>query len=332
MVDKRFYDISDPIKLSDLAKKIDCELVGNDKLIYGVASLEKVTNNEVTVYNNKKYSHLLDNINAAACIAKAEECNNLPEVVALLNSNNPYYAYAKAINYLYKAKICALSDDNISSEAKIGKNSNIHHTAIIDDGVEIGENANIGPYVVVGRGVKIGNNARIDSHVSIHYSIIGDDVVILNGARIGQDGFGFATEKGRHIKVFHVGRVVVGNDVEIGANTTIDRGSLQDTIIENNVRIDNLVQVGHNVFIGKGSIIVAQVGIAGSSKIGSYCALGGQVGVSGHVNIADQVQIAGQGGVIKDINDKGVVLGGTPAMPIRDWHKQSIFLKRAIRK
>jgi UDP-3-O-[3-hydroxymyristoyl] glucosamine N-acyltransferase len=124
--------------------------------------------------------------------------------------------------------------------------------------------------------------------------------------------------------------VIIGNDVEIGANTTIDRGSLQDTIIEDKVKIDNLVQIGHNVRIGAGSVIVAQVGIAGSSEIGRYCALGGQVGVAGHIKIADRVQVAGQGGVIQNIGEEGLVVAGTPAVPIRDWHRQSVTLKRLV--
>lgn len=333
MVDKNFYDISDPIKLIDLAKSIDCQLdinTNQNSQISAISTIEDASSNDLVMLNNKKYTAQLHETKAAACITKEQDYNNLPSNLTILNSQNPYYSYALAINLFYKPKKPSSSPKNIHDKAIIGTNPAIHHTAIIEEDVVIGNNAQIGPYTVISRGVKIGNNARIESHTTINYSIIGDNAVILSGAKIGQDGFGFATEKGRHLKIFHVGRVIIGNDVEIGSNTTIDRGSIKDTKIEDYVRIDNLVQIGHNVTIGKGSIIVAQVGIAGSSTIGNYCALGGQVGVSGHITIADQVQVSGQGGVIQDIKQEKQILGGTPAMPIREWHKQSVFLKRAI--
>jgi len=169
-------------------------------------------------------------------------------------------------------------------------------------------------------------------NVSIRYSIIGDDVVILDGAKIGHEGFGFATEKGVHYRIFHFGKVIIGNDVEIGANTTIDRGSSSDTVIEDCCRIGNLTLVAHNVRIGKGSILVGHIAIAGSSKIGRYCVLGGQVGIAGHLSIADMTTIAAQSCIIKNVETMGQVLGGTPAIHIKDWHRQNILLKNMISK
>ena len=220
----------------------------------------------------------------------------------------------------------------IHENAKIGKNVTILDGVSIEDDVEIGDNSTIEQNTVIKHGVKIGKNAKIASNVSIRYSIIGDDVVILDGAKIGQDGFGFATEKGVHYRIFHFGKVIIGNDVEIGANTTIDRGSSSDTVIEDCCRIDNLVQIGHNVKIEKGSILVGQVGIAGSTRIGKYCVLGGQVGIAGHLSIADMTTIAAQSGIVKNVDTKGQVLGGMPAVPIKDWHKQSILLKNMVNK
>jgi UDP-3-O-[3-hydroxymyristoyl] glucosamine N-acyltransferase len=219
---------------------------------------------------------------------------------------------------------------HVSPSASIGNNCHLGYNVVIEDNVEIGQNCFIDSGCVIKYGVKVGDNVRIGANAYISYSIIGDDVAILPGARLGQDGYGFATHQGVHHKIFHLGRVLVGNDVEIGANATIDRGSINDTIIGDGCKIDNLVQLGHNVVLGKGCLIVAQVGIAGSTKIGNYCALGGQVGVAGHLRIADQVKVAAQSGVIQNIDHNNSVVGGTPAVPIRQWHKQSILLKKLI--
>lgn len=329
MIDKRFYLTKPAKSVQEIADYLGCELFApKEVMIENIASLESAGSSDLAFLNNDKYAKLLLSSSAAAVIVKKSlevKRNNL------IVSDNPYYSYAKAIELFYAPYPTKATPHAIDPSIKIGKNAVISHHVVIEEEVEIGENAEIASGVFIGRGVKIGDNVKIGHNVTVSYSIIGDNVVILSGARIGQDGFGFATEKGKHHKIFHVGRVIIGDDVEIGANTTIDRGSLQDTIISDGVRIDNLVQIGHNVQIGRGSIIVAQVGIAGSSKVGSYCALGGQVGVSGHITIADRVQIAGQGGVIQDIKEEGCILGGTPTVPLKDWHKQSIMLKNLVK-
>ena len=331
MIDTRFYFSKSPYSIIEIAKHIECELVAGplaskDLSISNITTLELAESSDLTFLSNKKYENAFRMTRAGACIISNDYNGTLPQNTQLLKSNNPYLAYAKAIDLFYDI-LKPEAGDAIHSSVKLGKNCRIGHNVVIESGVEIGDNARIGAGTFIGHGVKVGNNARIDSNVSIGYSIIGNDVVILPGARIGQDGFGFATSNGKHRKILHVGRVLIGNDVEIGANTTIDRGGILDTVISDGCRIDNLVQIGHNVYIGKGSIIVAQVGIAGSSKVGKYCALGGQVGVSGHVNIADKVQVAGQGGIIQDVTESGIILGGSPAVPIKDWHRQSIFLR-----
>jgi UDP-3-O-[3-hydroxymyristoyl] glucosamine N-acyltransferase len=349
VIDERFYTNKGPLPLTKIAKHLECELVApniasKEIEIANITTLELAQSSDLTFLSNKKYEKAFKHTKAGACLVNNNYAGEVPENTWLLKSDNPYLAYAKAIDMFYTSlgldpkdsgnsrDPLIKSEENagkmIDPTALIGFGCKIGHNVVIEAGAQIGDNAVIGAFTFIGRGVKIGNNARIDSHVAISYSIIGDDVVILPGARIGQDGFGFATAGGRHRKIFHVGRVIIGDDVEIGANTTIDRGGILDTVISDGCRIDNLVQIGHNVFIGKGSIVVAQVGIAGSSKIGSYCALGGQVGVSGHVQIADRVQIAGQGGVIQDITEPGSILGGSPTVPIMDWHRQSIFLKK----
>jgi len=333
MSDRKFYINNGPFNLSQIAELIACQITEQEGklLIHNVVSLADATEKDLTFLNNDKYLKNIENTKAAACIVSESFAHTYPQNMIILKAKNPYFAYAKLVDLFYSpAKTYHQKPSAyISSSAKIGKNCYIGHNAVIEDEVEIGDDSIIEAGSFIDYGVQIGKRAKIYSGVSISNSIIGDDVVILPGARIGQDGFGFATERGAHKKIYHIGRVLIGNDVEIGAGSTIDRGSMKDTIIEDFCRIDNLVQIGHNVLIKRGTILVAQVGIAGSSTIGSYCALGGQVGIAGHVTITDQVQIAGQGGVMQDINEPGI-MGGSPAVPIRDWHKQTILLRKLI--
>lgn len=336
---RNFYTNSGPYKLSQIATEGECEIDPryNDVLIHHIKSLSNAALDDLTFLNNKKYIKDFAQTRAKACIVPLDfsgqsECDTI-----LLKSHNPYYSYAKIIDLFYKpAKQYSINKVEksayIANSAKIGKNCYIGHNVVIEDEVEIGDNAIIESGSLIDYRVKIGNNAMIYSHTSLANTIIGNDVVILSGARIGSDGFGFATDKyGHHKKIYHTGRVIIGNNVEIGANVTIDRGSMNDTIIEDFVRIDNLVQLGHNVHIKRGAVIVAQAGVAGSSTIGSYAALGGQAGIAGHIKIADKVQIAAQGGVMSDIKEPGSIMGGSPAVPVRDWHKQTILLKRLIK-
>ncbi len=338
MIDRRFYKNSGPYKLSEIAAITGCELPNSydDAIINEIKPLSEASAGDISFFANPKYLEEFKQTNASACIVPNDLSDNhkpLSDKVILLKAANPSFAYSKLISLFYSSakeyRSVIMPTAYVSRLAKIGKNCYIGHNVVIEDNVVIGDDSIIEAGSFVDFGVKIGNRARIYSHVSLSYCEIGDDVVILPGARVGQDGFGFATEKGVHHKILHVGKVIIGNNVEIGANVTIDRGSVNDTIIEDLCRIDNLVQIAHNVHIGHGSIIVAQVGIAGSSKIGKYCALGGQVGIAGHLHIGDKAQIAAQGGVTKDI-EAGVIMGGTPAVPIRDYHKQAIIMKKLI--
>ena len=252
----------------------------------------------------------------------------------VLLHNNPYKAYAIIANQFYanvkhQAEIAA--NAVVDKTAEIGKNCQIGNFVVIEEGVIIGENSVIDHNSVIKRNVIIGANAHIASNVTISHAVIGDNVIIHPGARIGQDGFGFASDHTGHLKMPQLGIVKIGNFVEIGANATIDRGSAQDTEIGDMSKIDNLVQLGHNVRLGKACVIVAQVGIAGSTKLGDFVVLGGQVGVSGHLKIGNQVQVAAQSGVTKDIEDKQV-MGGYPAVPVRKWHRQTIALQNLASK
>ncbi|PCJ25354.1 MAG: UDP-3-O-(3-hydroxymyristoyl)glucosamine N-acyltransferase [Rickettsiales bacterium] len=343
MSDRIFYNNPTSHKLSEIAQAIGAELpslpggiLAGDIDISTVKSLSEAGKGDITFLSNKKYIAEFKATKASACIVPlgfGEDSNSDSELI-MLKVKNPYSAYTHIIDMFYssgkKLGSRIMPTAYVSDSAKIGKNCYIGHNVVIEDEAEIGDNCIIESGSVIDYKVKIGNNARIDSNVSISYSIIGDNFVALSGARLGTDGFGFSTNNGIHKKIYHIGRVVIGDDVEIGANSCIDRGSMNDTIIEDLCRIDNLVQIGHNAHIKKGAILVSQVGVAGSSTIGSYCALGGQVGIAGHITIADGVQISAQGGVIQDIKEAGI-MGGTPAVPIRDWHKQTIMMKKLIK-
>ena len=186
---------------------------------------------------------------------------------------------------------------------------------------EIGARSEIGAYALIGEGVKIGEECSVGSHVSIRYCIAGDRLRIYAGARIGEDGFGYASDGTGHTKIPQLGRVIIGNDVEIGANTTVDRGALDDTIIEQGCKLDNLIQIGHNVHIGAHTVIAACVGIAGSAIIGRHCTIAGGARIKGHINIADNVTITATSVVLKDIKKAGVYSSGTPLLENSVWHR-----------
>lgn len=340
MVDARFYKKVSHYKLSEIVNYIGSDLLSapkyeHDISVEDIRPLEAAGPSDISFVSNNKYINEFLQTKAFCCIVPE---NFLPESnhrVVLLKVKNPYFVYAKLVDLFYTklksypTKI--MQSAYVAPSANIGKDCYIGHNVVIEENAIIGDNCIIESGTFIDYGVVIGKNALINSNVSISYSVIGDEVVILSGARIGQDGFGFATEKGMHKKIFHTGIVRIGNNVEIGSNTTIDRGSMNDTVIDDFCRIDNLVQIGHNVTIGRSSIVVAQAGISGSTKVGNYCAIGGQAGLSGHIIIADKAQVAAQAGVMKNV-DQGTIVGGSPAVPIMDWHRQSIVMKQLINK
>lgn len=341
MADSRFFHTKGPFKLSELAKLAECKIYGieknpelGNKLVNSVASLESATSNDISFLDNPKYMFSFQKTNAGACVVREKYASKASKDLILLISENPYFSYAVIANTLHpqrEIKSGISKDCHISKSAKIGEGCQIMDGAVISENVEIGKGTLIGPNVYIDEGVIIGDNCFISNSATLSYCMVGDNVIIHGGVRIGQDGFGFATAKGKHIKVPQLGRVIIGNDVEIGANTCIDRGAGPDTVIGDNTKIDNLVQIGHNVKIGKGCIIVAQVGISGSTKLGDYVVVGGQAGLVGHISIGSGAKMSAQSGVITDI-PAGEVYGGYPAVPIKQWHRQTIAIKNLIKK
>lgn len=341
MPDARFFSRSGPFTIEEIAKILGCELIGKgDKQIKDVAPLESANEGDISfvsdsIIANPKYKEDFKTSKASVCIIGEQQIPIAPPGMTLLVCDNTHVAYAAVVDMFYPKKALLLqgkisSNAFVSPGAKIAPNVTIEDYAYIEDDVEIGEGSYISSHVKISKGVKIGKNTHIAAQVTIEYSLIGDNVIIHPGVRIGQDGFGFAIGKTGIKKVQQLGRVIIGNNVEIGANSCIDRGAVSDTMIGDNTKIDNLVQIGHGVVIGRNCLIVAQVGIAGSTVIGDGVMLGGQSGILGHITIGNGAKIAAKSGVISDVG-KGEAVGGYPSLPIRQWHRLTVILKKMIK-
>ncbi len=323
MIDKCFYKNVGPFTLSDIASKLNLEFTGEPNFqIEDIATLDSALPNEVSFFHNNKYRDQLKNTKAGAIILKKTEQNKINSKKNYLLSDNPYLTMAEIASLLYPdCEYPNFSFPNSKRNTLISENCFIHEDS------KIGKNCVIGSFVKIGPGVKIGSNCIIGDNVCIYYSIISNNVKIYNGVKIGGEGFGFISSENYFKKIPQLGRVIIEDNVEIGCNSTVDRGSIGDTIISKNVMIDNLVHVAHNVKIGKNTIIAAMTGISGSCDIGSNCMIGGQVGISGHLNIGNNVKIAAKSGVMKNIPDNASV-GGYPALNIIDWHRGTILNKK----
>ncbi|HEY1096260.1 MAG TPA: UDP-3-O-(3-hydroxymyristoyl)glucosamine N-acyltransferase [Alphaproteobacteria bacterium] len=339
MSDPRFFKSPKPQSLAALAQLSGAEVKNCPNaasfFVDDVAPLQMAQSNHLSFFDNKKYLDTFLQSQAGACFIAPDQVDKAPAGMALLVSKNPYKSYALAAQQLYPepswSKAYWSENAFIHPTAKIGSNCIIDHNVYIGKNVEIGNHCWIKPNSVVGHGVTIGSNTLIGSNCSLSFTQIGSGCRILAGVRIGQEGFGFAIDPTGHIPVPQLGRVLIGDRVWIGANTTIDRGSGPDTMIGDGCMIDNLVQIGHNVKIGKFAVIVAQVGISGSTEIDDYAVLAGQVGVAGHLKIGRGARIAAQSGVLRDV-DPGTEVMGYPAMPIKDFLRQVATLGKLIKK
>jgi UDP-3-O-[3-hydroxymyristoyl] glucosamine N-acyltransferase len=329
-----FFQKSSPISIEALAKIIDAKVDISGALVTDVGPLDTLKEGVIGCYHNAKYKASLTQTKQGFCILKEEDRHLLNNGVIGLFTPTPYRAFGKAALYFYpkpvsSGEISPLAD--IHSSAEIGKNCQIEAFAVIQANAKIGENSIIRSHCVIGNNVQIGRDSLLEYGVIITNTIAGDRLYIKPSACIGQPGFGFHMDEKGHFDIPQVGCVRIGNDVQIGSNTTIDRGSQHDTIIGNFCRIDNLVQIAHNVELGDGCVIVAQVGIAGSSRLGKFVIAAGQVGIAGHLTIGDGVKIAAQSGLMRDV-PAGETIAGSPAVPVRDWHKQTVALQRFAKK
>jgi len=313
--------------------------------ISGVASLEKASGSEITFFSGKeKHKEALLSTKSGACLISDSSFERLSQ--QRLDLSEIYFFVVKDLNFAYaNLMIQFYSEDSnqiiegsisenafIADSAVIGENCQIMPGSYIGKDVKIGDNVKIYPHVFIGEGVEIGNDCTIFHAATVLHSVIGKNTVVHSGARIGKDGFRYVTdEAGKHLRVPHIGQVIIGDDVEIGCNSTIDRGSISDTIIGDMCKLDNLVQIGHNVTLGKGCFIVAQVGIAGSVTVGDYVAIGGQGGLADNLSIGNYAKIAAQSGVMKDVLEKEIVMG-SPAQPIKDFFKQVATMRKITKK
>ncbi len=312
------------LTLGELAERIGAELRGDASArVHGVNSLEAAGAGELAFLTQSKYRQALKNTAATAVIVPETEAEHCP--VAALVVENPHAAFARAASLLYPVKRPEPGihpDAVVADSCRLGEGVYIGPHCTLGDEVVLGDGCVIGPGCVLEKGVQIGVGGRLLANVTILAdSRIGDRVLVHPGAVIGSDGFGQADDNGRWLKIPQVGRVVIGDDVEIGANVCIDRGAIADTVIEDGVKLDNLVHIAHNVQIGADTVIAALSGIAGSTTLGRHCMLGGEVGIVGHITIADNVVLTGRADVRQSIKAPGVYASGTPLEPVREWHR-----------
>ena len=317
------------MKLKELANILGAELTGPaDVDIRGAAGVSDAIEGQITFITGANYLKELELSHASAALVPLDTpAMHLP----LLRLKNPRLAFAKTLELFY---VKSYQASGISEKAAIGANvvigadPSIHAFAVLADDVKIGERVTVYPGVSIGRGSVVDDDSVIHANVSIGENIrIGKRVIINSGAVLGRDGFGFVTDGGRHHKIPQVGGVIIEDDVEIGANSTIDRATLGNTVVKQGTKIDNLVHIAHNVKVGEHCILIAQVGISGSCTIGNWVVLGGQVGIADHVTIGDRAMASAQSGIIKDIEPAQVV-GGTYSMPQRDWLKVQAVLPK----
>lgn len=308
------------------------ELRGDaDKVVDSVAPLDRATLNQLTFLADRRYAEHLMNASAGVVLITPELADSPGTPACRIVVARPMESLLAILPKLYQAQSIVPGVHHsavIGKGAKLGARVSIGEFVVIGPNATIGDDVSLGAHSVVGGGVKIGNGSRLFPQVTLYSGAeIGDRVVLHSGVRIASDGFGYVFNSGRHEKIPHVGRCIVGDDVEIGANTTIDRGSIDDTVIGAGTKIDNLVQVGHNVRIGRLCLIMAQVGIAGSSRIEDGCIIAGQAGLGGHINVGKGARIAGQSGVFGDI-PAGESWSGYPARP----HRESLRATAALFK
>jgi UDP-3-O-[3-hydroxymyristoyl] glucosamine N-acyltransferase len=345
MTDKIAF-FAQPIPLSirqiiELTGAVVAEHTDLEQIFTDIAPLDRAKSTDISFFDNAAYAAQAKSTHAGVCFVGKRLADRIPSTTISLISSEPYRAFAMLAGHMYPAslvpqavlapKASVSSTASVDASVKLEQGVTIDSGVVIGAGAEIGRNTVIAANAVIGANVKIGRDSYIGPNASIIHTLIGNRVIIHGGARIGQDGFGFAMGPKGHLKVPQIGRVVIQDNVEIGANTCIDRGANRDTVIGEGTKIDNLVQIGHNVEIGRHCVIVSQVGISGSTILEDYVVIGGQVGVVGHVRIGMGSQIAASSNVNSDV-PVGSRWGGTPAKPVREWFREISTLKNLAKK
>tara|TARA_B100000287_G_scaffold98000_1_gene90048 strand:+ start:350 stop:1372 length:1023 start_codon:yes stop_codon:yes gene_type:complete len=315
-----------------IAVKLHGEIEGNPKAeIFELAKIENAKKGSLTFLSNPKYTPYIYKTKASAIIVNKNLVLEDDLKSTLIRVNNPYESFSTLLDYYKKVTVertGVSSSAEIHESVKIESNCYIGSMTLIEKGSEVSKNVKIFPHVYIGPNVTIGEGSVIFAGAKImEDTVIGKNCVIHSGAVIGSDGFGFAPqENGAYKKIPHTGRVILGENVDVGANSTIDKATLGDTLIGNGVKLDNQIQIAHNVEIGSNTVIAGQTGIAGSAKIGKNCVIGGQVGIVGHITIGDNVKVQGQSGIISNVENNAVVQG-TPAFSYNSYSKSYVHFK-----
>jgi UDP-3-O-[3-hydroxymyristoyl] glucosamine N-acyltransferase len=331
--DPRFFARSGPHPLSAVVAAAGGDAAAEGELVlHGIAPLQAATPQTVSFLDNRRYVEALKATRAGAVLVHPALASHVPAGTVAIRTSQPYLAWARVAALFHPAppvRPGAHPSAVIDPTAQVDPTAEIGPLAVIEAGAEIGPRCRIGPLAVIGPGVVLGADCRVGAGASLSHALVGARCSFYPGSRIGQDGFGFAPGPCGFTSVPQLGRVLVGDDVEVGANSTIDRGSSQDTVIGAGSRIDNLVQIGHNVRLGRCCVVVGQVGISGSTVLGDFVQLGGQAGVTGHLTIGDGARVGAQSGVMADVPAKAEVVG-SPAMPARQFFRDYATMRRMV--
>jgi UDP-3-O-[3-hydroxymyristoyl] glucosamine N-acyltransferase len=334
MPDPRFFRDRGPVALRTLVELTGARLAdaaAGEVMVAGVAPLNRAGPDELSFFSDGKYADDLAGSRARACFLPEKLADRAPAGCILVLTAEPQVAYAKTADWLYPPHTMVADDPLVHPSALLEEGVQLAPSVVIGANARIGGGTSIGPNTVIGPGVEVGRDCRIGSNVSVSFALVGDRVRLLSGAVIGEAGFGMAGGVSGIFDIPQLGRVILQDNVTVGANSCIDRGSFEDTVIGDSTKIDNLVQIGHSVRLGRGCLVAAQVGISGSVTAGDGVRFGGQVGIADHLNIGDGAALLARAGLMHDVPAREA-WGGYPAVPRRDWLRQTVWLARATGK